>query len=196
MEFIKIKGNDDIPDFEIGKYPVTNREYKKFVTHAEYVMPQYWEDERFNGEEYQPVVGVSWFDVKLYCDWLNSISKHYHRLPTESEWEWAASGGERKYPWGDDEPTPELANYGSKVGQTTPVGNYPAGATPDGLMDMAGNVLEWCEDWYDEQEKYRVLRGGSWFYPTYRLLCSYRDFYYPGWRYGNVGFRVVLVPSH
>ena len=195
MELVKIKGNGEIPDFEIGKYQVTNEEYMEFVNNAGYKQPGYYDDERFNSDD-QPVVGVSWYDAKLYCDWLNSISKHCHRLPTESEWEWAASGGERKYPWGDDEPTPELANYGSKVGQTTPVGNYPAGATPDGLMDMAGNVLEWCEDWYDEQEKYRVLRGGSWDDSASGLLCSDRSVIDPFGRYSNIGFRVVLVPSH
>ena len=196
MEFIKIKGNDDIPDFEIGKYPVTNREYKKFVTHAEYVMPQYWEDERFNNNEDQPVVGVSWFDAKLFCDWLNSQQKGYYRLPTGVEWEWAASSGVRKYPWGDNEPTPELANYCGRVGQTTPVGNYPAGATPDGLMDMAGNVWEWCEDWYDEDKDVRVLRGGSWHSPSDRLLCSNGFVINPDGRVNSFGFRVVLVPSH
>ena len=195
MELVKIKGNGEIPDFEIGKYQVTNEEYMEFVKKYNYSYPEYITDRKFNSNE-QPVVGVNWFDAKMYCDWLNSQQKGYYRLPTETEWEWAASGGERKYPWGDDEPTPELANYGSKVGQTTPVGNYPAGATPDGLMDMAGNVLEWCEDWYDEQEKYRVLRGGSWDDSASGLLCSDRLDSGPYGRLNVIGFRVVLVPSH
>ena len=195
MELVKIKGNGEIPDFEIGKYQVTNEEYMEFVKKYNYSYPEYITDRKFNSNE-QPVVGVNWFDAKMYCDWLNSQQKGYYRLPTETEWEWAASGGVRKYPWGDDEPTTDLSNYGVNVGQTTPVGKYPAGATPDGLMDMAGNVWEWCEDWYDDKKVDRVLRGGSWNYPTLRLLCSYRTVSYPGGRYSYIGFRVVLVPSH
>ena len=164
------------------------------------------DDKRFKGDD-QPVVGVSWFAAQAYCRWLSLLdaaskgvsvdeSAEKYRLPTELEWEWAASGGERRYPWGDMEPNDKLANYDNNVGATTAVGRYPEGGTPEGLMDMAGNVWEWMEDWYEGYEgKYRSLRGGSWYLNENALRCSYRVYYSPGNRNLNVGFRVVRSQS-
>ncbi len=177
---------------------MTNRLYRKFLKSIKYQEPDYWKDKRFNGDE-QPVVGVSWNDVNAYCDWLSRSNRdgHTFRLPSVAEWEWAAGRGVRIYPWGEEEPTTKLANFDGNVGQTTPVGSYPAGATPDGLMDMAGNVFEWCEDWWDEKEKtYRVLHGGSWGSYAGWLPCADRLRSNPVRRNVNVGFRVVHVPSH
>ncbi|MFQ5771091.1 MAG: formylglycine-generating enzyme family protein, partial [bacterium] len=120
------------------------------------------------------------------------------RLPTETEWEWAASGGKRPYPWSEEKPDKTNANYDEEVGQTTPVGAYPAGATPEGLMDMAGNVWEWMENLYGH-EKYpvaRALRGGSWVDLADDLRCAARDYFNPAdvWDL-NIGFRLVCVPS-
>lgn len=135
------------------------------------VRSRYHDDKRFNGDD-QPVVGVTWYAAVAYCHWLTEMSARLRnpmlfRLPQEQEWEWAAAGREkdgrlREYPWGEPEPDDTRANYGGKVGQTTPVGAYPAGATPEGLMDMAGNVWEWQENWYDEDKAARALRGGAW----------------------------------
>jgi len=115
-----------------------------------------------------------------------------YRLPTEAEWEFAASGGgKREYPWGNEKPTPERANYNaSKIGKTTPVGSYPLGMTPEGLFDMAGNVWEWCADWYDKDKNRRVVRGGSWGGLGDLLSCSNRFRYNPDDRGFSVGFRV------
>ncbi len=161
----------------------------------------YDDDKRFNGDD-QPVVGVSWYAAAAYCHWLTGLSaktnpkeKLLFKLPIEEEWEWAASGGKRTYPWGDEEPDTKRANYGINVGQTTVVGSYPSGATPEGLMDMAGNVWEWMENRYSKKEEYRALRGGSWDGSTELLRC--------GSRYGDVpdvwdsygGFRVVCSQS-
>ena len=162
---------------------------------------EYDTEKRFNGED-QPVVGVSWFDVRAYCCWLSLLETAHsdlpvdkvanlYRLPMELEWEWAASGGKRDYPWGNKKPTDKLANYESNVDTTTPVGRYPDGATPEGLMDMAGNVWEWMENWYDKNKDTRSLRGGSWYGYEYYLRCSYRFYDDPGYRYDGVGFRVV-----
>jgi formylglycine-generating enzyme required for sulfatase activity len=170
------------------------------------------DDRRFNGPD-QPVVGITWYAARAYCFWLSCLTAarqgdfknrdvdavaSIYRLPTEWEWEWAAAGREpdgslREYPWPKTkgQPTPELANYGQNVDATTPVGRYPEGATPEGLMDMAGNVWEWMENWYDEDEDVRALRGGSWVDDEGVLRCSARLNYDPGIRLLNFGFRVL-----
>ncbi len=175
------------------------------------------DDKRFNGDD-QPVVGVNWYAARAYCFWLSCLETvinqgrkiedvktlaDIYRLPTEKEWEWAA-GGEpdgttREYPWakGKGEPTPNLANYGGNVGATTPVGRYPEGATPQGLMDMAGNAWEWMENLYIEVPGWRALRGGSWCDNLRNLRCSARYLVHPSLGSFDVGFRVVrrLLPQ-
>jgi formylglycine-generating enzyme required for sulfatase activity len=170
-------------------------------------MSKYADNKRFNNPD-QPVVGVDWYCATAYCLWISALDIVYRgeqidfdsvsnrlRLPTEVEWEWAAAGRGpnnilREYPWPDDlgEPTPELANYGGNVGATTPVGRYPKGATPEGLMDMAGNVWEWCST--IEQDN-RVLRGGCWVDNRSGLRCADRNWNYPYVRNGYAGFRCV-----
>lgn len=161
------------------------------------------EEKRFLGED-QPVVRVTWFDVVTYCHWLSELQgargkgqdeKMIYRLPTEQEWEWAAGEGKRKYPWGNEKPDDTRANYGGKVGQSTPVGAYPAGATPEGLMDMAGNVWEWMENKYTPDRDARGLRGGSWYDDSVILPCAIRGRSLPGYRGFNIGFRVLRAQS-
>ena len=172
---------------------------------ADKLRSDYDTEKRLDGED-QPVVGVSWFAARAYCLWLSLLEAAHadletkelanlYRLPDEREWEWAASGGKRKYPWGNTGPNDKLANYDVNVGATTPVGRYPEGATPEGLMDMAGNVWEWMENWYDKKKHARSLRGGSWSSTEYDLRCSVRDWSDPDGRYGGVGFRVVRSQS-
>ncbi|MCG3154844.1 MAG: Hercynine oxygenase [bacterium] len=162
-----------------------------------------YRDRRFNGAD-QPVVGVTWYAAMAYCHWLTELqgasgkgekATVTYRLPTEEEWEWAAGGGQRKYPWGSEEPDEKRANYDQKVGQTTPVGAYPKGATPEGLMDMAGNVWEWMGNKYAPSSDARALRGGAWYSNPEVLRCVARDRSNPvnPWR-GN-GFRVVCAQS-
>jgi len=163
---------------------------------------KYDEDRKFDGDD-QPVVGVTWFAVRTDCLGLSVLENKgengtNYRLPTEIEWEWAAGGEEkREYPWAKEkgEPTSKLANYGSNVGATTPVGRYPEGANQEGLYDMAGNVWAWMENWYDKDEDARSLRGGSWNGRSDYLRCSARYNYNPGSRNYVVGFRVVR-PGH
>jgi len=118
--------------------------------------PRYWRNPQWNGAN-QPVVGVNWHEAAAYCQWLTAKLKEENpdwrpqkavvRLPTEAEWEYAARGGTtRSYPWGDEEPNEQRANFGHRIGQTSAVGIYPAGATPEGLWGMAGNVWECCAD--------------------------------------------------
>jgi formylglycine-generating enzyme required for sulfatase activity len=167
------------------------------------------DDKRFSGDD-QPVSRVSWYGATAYCQWLTLLHQNSHksksqnesyifRLPIEEEWEWAASGGKRKYPWGEKEPDETRANYGEKVGHTTPVGAYPAGATPEGLMDMAGNVWEWCENLYGVGAlgpDVRALRGGSWDYTADVLRCAARGNDRPVNQWYVGGFRVVYASSH
>jgi formylglycine-generating enzyme required for sulfatase activity len=134
------------------------------------------------------------------------------QLPTEAQWERATRGQEaRLYPWGNAEPEPNLLNFNQNVGHPTPVGIYPRGATPEGIQDLAGNVWEWCADWYGadyyarcakqgvvrepagpEVGEYRVLRGGSWIYVSWYCRAASRGDDQPGHRSGDVGFRLVL----
>jgi formylglycine-generating enzyme required for sulfatase activity len=171
-----------------------------------------YDHRHFNGPD-QPVVGITWYAARAYCFWLSCLEAAQqgdfkkrdvekiatvYRLPCEWEWEWAAAGREpdgslREYPWpkSKGEPFPELANYGESVGGTTPVSRFPGGITPEGLMDMAGNVWEWMENLYDQDEDLPALRGGSWLNDGDSLRCSARFLHIPHFRLNDVGFRVV-----
>ena len=153
---VLIPSLSSMPAFYMDKYEVTNAQYHEFVQATGHRDPIYWDNSKYN-QPNQPVVGVSWNDAVAYAKWLGK------RIPTEKEWEWAARGGllGKKYPWGDQQPNSSRTNYyGANIGKPTAVGSYPANGY--GLYDMAGNVLEWCQDWYDRDQHYKVLRGGSW----------------------------------
>jgi formylglycine-generating enzyme required for sulfatase activity/energy-coupling factor transporter ATP-binding protein EcfA2 len=154
----------------------------------------YDDNKKFNKDD-QPVAWVSWYGARAYCLWLSLLEGNaLYRLPTEKEWEYAAGGREsRTYPWGVEEPSLHRANFNENEGTTTPVGRYPEGATPEGLYDMAGNVWEWTEDWYDEDKNWRSIRGAYYSSNADALRCSSRDYYDPR-SYLNdyyVGFRVI-----
>jgi formylglycine-generating enzyme required for sulfatase activity len=151
--------------YRLGKYPVTNAEYGRFVAAGGYndkrwwteagwaekeeegwTEPRWWDDSRFNKPN-QPVVGVSWYDCVAYCQWLSAETGQNYRLPTEAEWEKGARGTEGwRYPWGDNFEASRLnVPEGEQVvWATTPVGIYPDGVSPFGALDCAGNVREWC----------------------------------------------------
>ena len=152
-------------------------------------------NKQFNKDD-QPVVAVSWYAARAYCLWLSLLDSDgaLYRLPTEVEWEYAAAGEEgRLYPWPKEngEPNKTLANYNNHEGATTSVGRYPEGATPEGLHDMAGNVWEWMENWYDEDKEWRSIRGGDYSDKADALRCSSRGSSNPRGDSYVVGFRVI-----
>lgn len=174
----------EVKPFAMAVFPVTNQEYEEFD-------PLHQRCE-YSDQDNQPVVNVSYNDACNYCKWLSERTGEHYRLPSEAEWEFAASGGgKRKYPWGNDKPTRKLANYNMHVGKTTAVGSYSLGMTHEGLHDIAGNVWEWCEGAYKHVG--RVVRGGSFNFNESSLRCAARDVL--GNWYSDVGFRVVRGPS-
>ena len=163
------------------------------------------ENRKFDGED-QPVVGITWYAAQAYCLWLSLFEpdKLQYRLPTEIEWEWAAGGKigaipekVRKYPWRNEkgEPGSTLANFNQSLGATIPVGNYPDGATPEGLYDMAGNAWEWMANMHEKYAPALALRGGSWLNLSDGLRCSARSNGRPAYGGNDVGFRVVCSSS-
>jgi formylglycine-generating enzyme required for sulfatase activity len=179
----------ELPAFYLARYPVTNAQYAQFLTaKPETAKPRFWDDEQFNQPQ-QPVVGVRWQEAEAYCGWAGL------RLPTEWEWEKGARGTDgRPYPWGNDEPDETRANFESRVGQPTPVGSYAAGASPYGLMDMAGNVWEWTASLYKEEEDWRTVRGGCFNFDAQNLRAACRLNFHPGNRNFNLGFRCAQDP--
>jgi formylglycine-generating enzyme required for sulfatase activity len=155
------------------------------------------------GFEDHPVTQVTWYGAQAYCVWAGV------RLPTEAEWEKAARGGDgRLYPWGDEAPDCDKAQYGDCGGETVPAGSRLAGASPYGVLDMAGNVWEWVADWYDpayygaspaqnprgpDAGERKVFRGGSWGYPGAFMRASDRARNRPTYAGFNVGFRCAAT---
>jgi len=191
--------------FQMGRYPVTVEEYRRFVEDEEngHRTERCWVNGGYSGEQTpkewdeqvlhpnRPVVNVNWFEAAAYCEWLTAKTGKKHRLPTEAEWEFAARGPEgRKYPWGNEPPDTNRANYDeANVNAATPVGLFPSGATPEGIHDMAGNVWEWTADWYNKENKYRVVRGGSWIYASGFLRAALRYGFGPESWLDFIGFR-------
>jgi formylglycine-generating enzyme required for sulfatase activity len=214
-----------LPGYRIGKYPVTVEEYREFIRaggyaerrywtgdgweNAAFKQPAFWDNTRWAGNDRFPVVGVSWYEAYAYCRWLAEKTGRPYRLPTEAEWEKAARGTDgRIYPWGNewDEEVCNTAEY--KTLQPTPVGIFsPAGDSPYGGADMAGNVWEWCLTQWRESyqvpadddpkgDAWRTMRGGSWNSDQNSVRCASRSGDSPLSRDNMLGFRVVLASSH
>lgn len=192
--------------FRMHRHPVTNRAYRRFLDATGYHPPLVYEG-LFSHPDH-PVVGVSWDDAQAYATWAGG------ELPTEAQWEYAAKGGAAfpNYPWGDDQPTATRANINRVTDTTTPVGSYPAGKTQHGLLDMCGNVWEWCRDTWS-QDYYRTLapgetdpcclvngeekglRGGSFDSFASQGRCSFRFHAPKHMKNRSIGFRLVFPRS-
>jgi formylglycine-generating enzyme required for sulfatase activity len=168
-DFIMGEGGEQhelsLPDYKLGKYPVTNVEYRRFIDAGGYRDKRwwteagwleigqkqnelrFWQDARFNKPN-QPAMGLSWYECVAYCRWLSAETGRSYRLPTEAEWEKGARGEDgRVFPWGDEFDPGRLNGRGPgdrQVFASTPVGIYPTGISPFGLFDCVGNVWEWC----------------------------------------------------
>ncbi|MEI7501535.1 MAG: SUMF1/EgtB/PvdO family nonheme iron enzyme [Bacteroidota bacterium] len=202
----KLGGKDEQPvhevilqDFYIGKYEVTQFEYKTIMGHDTNKC-------YFEGCDRCPVERVSWFNVQDYITRLNEKTKSDYRLPTEAEWEYAARGGalSKNYKYSGSN-TDSVAGWIVGRSQAT---THPAGLKQPnelGIFDMTGNVFEWCSDWYSAgwyqvspkddptgpaEGTFRVIRGGSWFYDYSSIRVTDRRSSNPSYRYGYVGFRL------
>ena len=189
-----------VPDFYIGRYEVTQNQWQA-------VMGSNPSD--FKGDN-RPVEQVSWNDVQLFLDKLEEMTGQDYRLPTEAEWEFAASGGNksRGYKFAGSNSVSSVAWYAMNSDyKSHPVGRKIPNEL--GIYDMSGNVWEWCSDWYDsdyyrnspkknpkgpDNGKYRVFRGGSWFRNAVHSRSAARSHYSPGSGSGDIGFRLVFDP--
>ncbi len=212
-----------LDDYYIDKYEVTNAKYAAFLnsqgnndcgpynkcadiddTHLTLQSDKYVVEV---GYENHPMNAVTWYGSDAYCTWAA------RRLPTEAEWEKAARGSSdtRAFPWGDETPNCTLVNNRNCVGDTSPVGSFPLGASPYGAMDMSGNVKEWVNDWYDDDDNYygnspdsnppgpdngstRVQRGAAWYYNDLSIRVAQRQREYPYNEHFRFGFRCARSP--
>lgn len=195
----------EVGRFWIGRFPVTVREYRKFLdetsAHGEgqaIEEPFDWDNQRSYPS--RPVTGVNWDEAVEYCNWATGECGKKGRdwtakLPDEEQWEFAARGTEgRKHPWGDEPtPYPDLANYSETgIGKPTPVGLFPLGRArgESGISDMAGSVWEWCAD-HNENDALKTLRGGCWSSYSGFLRAAVRPGYPHDGRSDGIGFRCV-----
>jgi formylglycine-generating enzyme required for sulfatase activity/predicted esterase len=212
----------ELDAYYISKFEVTNREWKKFRDDPGYDDPKFWPNGRVvprdqipywtqannhggntPGSDNYPVIGVNWDAATAYCAWLSARTGKRYRLPTEAEWEKAARGVVVNR---------STANYvGAQAYDTVmPVGSFAGGASIYGVFDMAGNVMEWCQDWYGRDYysasprknphgpatgAYRVVRGGSFFVEAFDLRVTSRSVAWPSFQaHRMIGLRPVREP--
>ena len=198
--------------FYMSRFPITNAEYEQFDhSHGRKRAP--------GSSDLHPVVYVSSLDAIKFCQSLSARERKRYRLPTEAEWEYAARGTDgRNYPWGNHQGRGDLANFADRntvfawsdheiddgYPESSPVGAFPFGASPFGLEDMAGNVWEWCHDFFEPYRGVpkvnprgptagakRVYRGGSWKSRFNSLRASARGSNMPNYSCNDLGFRIV-----
>ena len=198
--------------FYISRHPITNAQFEMYDAPHRAKRPA-WADEN------HPAVYVSSVEAIKFCEWLSRRDGKRYRLPTEAEWEYAARGTDgRSYPWGEKLNRGDLANLADcnttfpwrdpeindGFSETAPIGSFPRGASPFGVEDMAGNVWEWCLDFYEPYKGKertnprsnltvgrRIYRGGSWKSRASSLRTTTRNFNIPEYSANDVGFRIL-----
>jgi len=198
--------------FYLSRFPITNVQYEKFD-------PAHKMKRALNAGDNHPVVYVNSREAEKFCQWLSTKEGKKYRLPTESEWEYAARGMDgRTFPWGERLDAGNLANFADKqtsfawrdpniddgFPESAPVGSFPRGASPFGIEDMAGNVFEWCLDYFEAYRgkdrvnprgpsngTKRIYRGGSWKSRATNLRTTARNHNLPDYSSNDVGFRVL-----
>lgn len=198
--------------FYLSRYLITNQQYEQFD-------PSHARKRASGATDRYPVIYVSSVDAMKFCQWLSTRERKKYRLPTEAEWEYTAKGNDnRKYPWGNIDGRGDLANFADRntvfawsdyeidcgYAETSPVGAFPLGASPFGIEDMAGNVWEWCLDYYEPYHggarvnprgptsgAKRVYRGGSWKSRFSSLRTTARSSNVPSFSCNDLGFRIV-----
>jgi len=210
----------NLPTFWLDRFLVTQGQYQSFIEAGGYRDPRWWsaagwrwlQEHPVSHPLYwrpsaadHPVCGLSWYEADAYARFVGK------RLPTEAEWEKAASWNpataqRQRYPWGSASPTPQHGNYGHGLGQTTPVQAYPLGQSPVGCYDLLGNVWEWTDTWFHPypgfqsypyagysrayfDQQHRVLKGGSWATCLPVIRSAFRNWYHPATRQHFAGFR-------
>ena len=177
-----------VDEFRIGRYPVTNAQYQRFIRDTGHRTPKGWEADAYpelQGDH--PVTWVNTEDAEAYANWAGA------RLPCFEEWQRAVRGGDdRLFPWGYEVDKPRCNTAELRAGGTTPVGAFPDGVSPFGCYDMLGNVWEWTSTWYDDDDpNFRVVRGGAWYYNHDHSACISFDFFSKDYTEFVLGFRIA-----
>jgi formylglycine-generating enzyme required for sulfatase activity len=199
-------GTFEVAAFQIAKYPVTNAQFQAFIADGGYDTDRYWEglvksdpEEPSWDEPTCPRESVNWYEAIAFTRWLSEKTQTAITLPTEQQWQWAAAGDTGwAYPYGPTFDATKCNTFESGIKRTTPVDRYPQGASPFGVVDMSGNVWEWCLNEYGSLgiiginiDKSRSLRGGSWYFISDFARAAFRYDNYPVDRLNDFGFRVV-----
>ena len=214
-----------LPTFWISRCPITNAQFQAFIDADGYRDERWWRGlaGRFKepvtpswDEPNSPRETVSWFEAMAFCRWLSNASGEAIALPTEEQWERTARGLDgREFPWGPFEPghmncaEQSIDDGEADIDCSSAVGIFPQGGSPEGVLDLAGNVWEWCRNKHESPDRVgsegqasRVLRGGSWYYGPQGCRAASRFVSGPDGRFGSFGFRVcrrsppdTLVPT-
>lgn len=195
-----VKGPEVVVDaFEIGRYPITNAQYEEFVRLTGHYPPEHWDGIDVAEQRRDlPVVGVSWNDVLLYCEWLGGTIGRTARLPTEAEWLAAAGYADgRRYPWGKRWRGDACNAAEGRRSRQTPVQEFEAkGSSPNGCVDLLGNVWEWTSSLYRSEDDlpWRAVRGGAHYTSLAKSGSLARLLAYPGHFLfvRDLGFRVLV----